>query len=211
MNQDQQTESLPLLWILEDQEDHQFIISETLSSSFRLRFFGSIQELSQHGTDLPHPDLLVADLSLPDGNFISSWMNGAFHDLEAAEVPFVVVSALEDSLAISRALQMGARDYLLKPFSPKELIAKVRHSLIEHKLEKLALTEMESRIFRTLFMQSPASVDRQVLERRVWGDSQVKSKTLDVHLCRLRKKLTSLNKGIELETESSGWSIRTAF
>lgn len=202
---------LPLVWVLEDQEDHQFVIQGCLGSAFRLEFFGTLHELRGRLGGGPLPDLLIADLGLPDGSFISSWLDGEMRVLEEADIPFLVVSAWEDTETIAKALQIGARDFLLKPFSPKELQAKVRHSLILQKLRQLALTATEERIFKALFTQAPFPVGREVLERRLWGADTGPSKSLDVHLCRLRKKLSQLSPPIALETKDSGWSLRTAF
>jgi DNA-binding response OmpR family regulator len=196
---------------LEDQEDHQFVMQGCLGSAFRLEFFGTLHELHDRLQHAPLPDLLIADLGLPDGNFISSWLDGEMRSLEEADIPFLVVSAWEDTETIGKALQIGARDFLLKPFSPKELQAKVRHSLILQKLRQLALTATEERIFKTLFTQAPLPVAREALEKRVWGADSSSSKSLDVHLCRLRKKLGQLDPPIALETKDSGWSLRTDF
>ena len=134
---------------------------------------------------------------------------------ETANVPIIMLTARGEEEDRIRGLQTGADDYVTKPFSPRELVARVgavlrrvrpalasrtlRYSGLEmdttdHKVRRdgvaLALGPTEFRLLRH-FLEHPGRVfSRERLLDAVWGrDSDVEARTVDVHIRRLRKAI----------------------
>ncbi len=207
-----------LLWILEDDADSRFILEESLGIRYQVRLFSSLAELDTALTaEDERPSLLIADLRLPDGTFVEFC---ARKKQQGAQLPpFVVVSSMDDLDFLRECYRQGALDYLSKPFSKNELIAKIERwlpvskvtpdpaagvlqgGIVLHSLRlrvedaqgrSQQLTSKEYQIL-TILHQSAGFVSRDLLQRRIWGDVSVAAKTLDVHIFNLRKKLAALN------------------
>lgn len=107
------------------------------------------------------PDLIILDLGLPDipgHDLLARWRN------EQVELPIIILSSRTDEAGIVRALELGADDYVTKPFGTKELVARIRVAL-RHKLQQ----QGERPIFRT----GALAVDLVKRIVRV-GDTEVK-------------------------------------
>ena len=159
-----------------------------------------------------HPHLVLMDISLP-------FMNGYHWCTEIRKispVPVVFVSSASDNMNIIMAVNMGADDFIAKPFDPDVLIAKVQALLrrsydyasaapvLEHRGavlntgdnsltwngEKLDLSRNEYRIMLTLMQEKGKIVSREKLMEALWQtDSFVDENTLTVNVGRLRRKL----------------------
>ena len=139
-----------------------------------------------------------------------------------SDVPVLVLSARNDTATRVRALQLGADDYLTKPFWPEELVERVRARLRRPVLQRsdaielgalridlhartvtvdgqpVALTAAELGILGALARRRGAPVTRQALVDQVLdGDRDGAARTLDVHVSRLRKKLGGAGAAIE--------------
>ena len=163
------------------------------------------------------PDLVVLDLMLPglDGLDVCRRLRG---DARTAGVPIIMLTAKGDEVDRVVGLELGADDYMVKPFSPKELVARVRAVLRRARpgdpgarrlgvgpLEldtgtyavtlagaALALTPKEFDLLRALLEARGRVLSREHLLDRVWGYAragEVESRTVDVHIRRLRAKL----------------------
>ena len=158
------------------------------------------------------PHLVLMDISLP-------FMNGYHWCTEIRKispVPVVFVSSASDNMNIIMAVNMGADDFIAKPFDPDVLIAKVQALLrrsydyasaapvLEHRGavlntgdnsltwngEKLDLSRNEYRIMLTLMQEKGKIVSREKLMEALWQtDSFVDENTLTVNVGRLRRKL----------------------
>jgi phosphate regulon transcriptional regulator PhoB len=162
------------------------------------------------------PDLLVLDLMLPeiDGLEVCRRLRG---DAATAALPIIMLTAKTDEVDRVVGLELGADDYVPKPFSPKELVARVRAVL------RRARPDTTGRVFREggivldpsrhvvtvggaavsltpkefellhVFMEAAGRVlGREHLLSRVWGYAhadEIESRTVDVHVRRLRAKL----------------------
>ncbi len=180
-----------------------------------------------------HPDLVILDWMLPEmsGLDICRTMR---RRPELRDVPVIMLTAKGEEYDRVRGLDAGADDYVVKPFSPKELIARVRAVLrrtkagasgeplragpLEMDLEahrvrregnEVALAPTEFRLLRVL-MERPGRVySREQLLDLVWGrDSEVELRTVDVHVRRLRVALNA-NGAIDLirTVRSEGYSL----
>ena len=167
------------------------------------------QGLVESGTR--HPDLVVLDLGLPDGDGIA-----LIRDLRSwSRVPVIVLSARSDEEQKIVALDAGADDYLTKPFGIGELLARVRVAarrragpaedarfafgdvvvdLANRTVLKagaaIHLTPIEYRLLTTLIAEAGKVLTHRHLLREVWGPSHVESHHyLRVHMGNLRAKL----------------------
>jgi len=156
--------------------------------------------------------LLVLDLMLPGAHgldVLKSWR-------ERSDLPVLVLSAKSDASVKVRALELGADDYLTKPFWPEELLARVQARLRRPVLARgdriecgpialdvaarnvtldgreLELTRVEFDLLAALARRAGAAVARSwIVENVLDPDREGGERTLDVHVSRLRKKLGS--------------------
>ena len=160
------------------------------------------------------PDLIVLDWMLPNVSGIEVCRRLKSR-AETRAVPIIMLSARSEETDLVRGLETGADDYLVKPYSVAELMARVRTQLRRtrpatlggvltfgditldpetHRVHRaghlLKLGPTEFRLLTT-FMEKPGRVwSREQLLDRVWGrDIYVDTRTVDVHVGRLRKAL----------------------
>lgn len=178
------------------------------------------------------PQLVLLDISLP-------FCNG-FRRCEEirkiSTVPIIFISSASDNMSMIMAMNMGADDFISKPFDGSVLIAKIQALLrrtysfaeevcvIEHRgailntedasltfgSEKLALSKNEYRILFTLMRSRGKVVSREKLMEALWQtDEFVDENTLTVNVNRLRKKLASIRLDDFIETQFGvGYIIR---
>ena len=162
------------------------------------------------------PDLVVLDLMLPemDGLEVCRRLRA---DSATATLPIIMLTAKGDEVDRVVGLEIGADDYIVKPFSPKELIARVRAVLRRSRApvstapltvggialdgathqasaggQALTLTPKEFDLLRALLEARGRVLSREFLLDRVWGYAragEIESRTVDVHVRRLRAKL----------------------
>lgn len=163
------------------------------------------------------PDLIVLDIMLPrlDGFEVTRRLK---EDRETRGIPIIMLTARRDEDDVVAGFEMGASDYLRKPFSIAELSARVKAQLrhgengfaapgadenifvgdveIDMKREEayrngepLELSVTEYRLLEALALAKGYTVSRDELLRRVWGMSAGDTRTLDVHVFRLRRKI----------------------
>jgi two-component system phosphate regulon response regulator PhoB len=161
-----------------------------------------------------HPDLVVMDWMLPDisGLELTRQLK---RDNETREIPIIMLTARAEEDDRVAGLDGGADDYIVKPFSPRELLARIRAALrrstvadgevvsardlkLDAASHRVTVREAEVPLgpteYRLLefFMNHPDRVySRAQLLDRVWGGNvYVEERTVDVHIRRLRKALT---------------------
>lgn len=160
------------------------------------------------------PDLIVLDWMLPGISGVE-WARRLKKDPSYREIPIILLTARGEEEDKVRGLEIGADDYLTKPFSPKELVARIRAVLRrsgklfgpsqlilgdlvldteQHRLSigehQLDVSPTEFRLMQ-FFMTHPDKVfNRTQLLDQVWGRSvYIEERTVDVHVRRLRKIL----------------------
>ena len=160
------------------------------------------------------PDLILLDWMLPGVSGIEICRRLKARS-ETRNIPVIMLSARSEDVDKVRGLETGADDYVVKPYSIAELMARVRNQLrrsrpatVGEKLsfEDIMLDAESHKVFRgetpvklgpteyrllTTFMEKPGRVwSREQLLDRVWGrDIYVDTRTVDVHIGRLRKAL----------------------
>ncbi len=169
------------------------------------------------------PDLILLDLMLPglDGLELTRLLK---RDPTTADVPLIILTAKGGETDRIVGLELGADDYVTKPFSPREVVLRVKAVLrrrnsseppsesfeaggirvdIEaHRAwavgEEVALTATEFRLLTVLVERRGRVQRRNCLLRDVWGyNDDVDSRTVDTHVRRLRRKLKSAGEQIE--------------
>jgi len=160
------------------------------------------------------PDLILLDWMLPGASGIE-WARRLKKEPQYRELPIILLTARGEEEDKVRGLEIGADDYMTKPFSPKELIARIRAVLRrsgkvndlgqitqgdlvldteQHRLsigdKQLEVSPTEFRLMQ-FFMTHPDKVfNRSQLLDQVWGRSvYIEERTVDVHIRRLRKIL----------------------
>jgi len=167
-------------------------------------------------------DLVILDLMLPgmDGLLVCQAMRA---DSATAAIPVIMLTARGDEADRVAGLELGADDYVTKPFSPKELVARVaarlrrhagatttgvvRYGTISIDAERhivtldgteVKLTAKEFLLLQYLIQHRGRVLSRDVLLTDVWGYQYTGgTRTVDVHIRRLREKLPVLNEAIE--------------
>jgi DNA-binding response OmpR family regulator len=169
------------------------------------------------------PDLVVLDLMLPelDGLMICQAMRT---DPQTAAIPIIMVTARGEEADRITGLELGADDYVTKPFSPKELVARVtallrraarpatsggilrygpiaidadRHAVTVSG-EEVRLTAKEFLLLHYLLQHRGRVLSRDLLLTDVWGYQYTGgTRTVDVHIRRLREKMPVLADAIE--------------
>ena len=179
------------------------------------------------------PALVILDWMLPNLSGIEVCRQ-LRRKPENKNLPIIMLTARGEEADRIRGLDSGADDYVVKPFSPSELIARVRAvlrranperasevltyadlsmDLEEHRVyrgdELVRLGPTEFRLLR-VFLEKPGRVySREQLLDRVWGrDIYVESRTVDVHIRRLRKALNSEGRQDLIRTvRSAGYAL----
>ena len=158
-------------------------------------------------------DIILLDVMLPGGSgfdFLPTIR-------KMCDVPIIMLTALDEEDELVNGLDLGADDYITKPFSPKELVARLRAVNRRHSINKtdiktvlddlelfcnqsmarvnkvnIALTEVECHILHLLLNSKDHSVSRDLLYSQVLKrDMMPDDRSLDVHISNLRRKLGS--------------------
>ncbi len=179
------------------------------------------------------PDLILLDWMLPNLSGIEVCRR-IRRNKATQNVPIIMLTARAEESDRVRGLDTGADDYVTKPFSPKELIARIKAVLrrirpslsgetlsfediildaVSHKVTRggkpIHLGPTEFRILR-YFMENPGRVfSREQLLDNIWGnDIYVESRTVDVHIRRLRKALNEEGMSDVIRTvRSAGYAL----
>ena len=221
-----------LIYILEDDENIREIESYTLKNSgYDVRDFdlpGTLYKALQ--TKIP--DLIILDIMLPEEDGLTV-LDTLKNTSAYAAIPIIIISAKTTELDRVKGLDMGAEDYLCKPFGVMELVSRVRarlrHSenkgksiycgitLLENERsvyvddKKIDLTFKEFELLRLLISKPKTVFPREVILETIWGYEDNLGRTLDIHINTLRKKLgekgkyiiTVRNVGYKIEKEVS--------
>ena len=168
-------------------------------------------------------DLVLLDLNLPgmDGLEVCRMIR---RQTGTAHVPVIIVSARSDEVDRVLGLEMGADDYVVKPFSLKELAARAKVALrrnssngeppqgyrdenweiefdayvVRYKGQEIRLTHKEFELFRYMVERPGRVLTRERLLERVWGwEKDIDARSIDAHIRRLRLKLGEARHHVE--------------
>ena len=211
--------------IVEDEQDIAGLIKHTLerAGDTEANIVGSGDAALKFVSDQP-PDLIILDLNLPvvSGVEVCRILRSR---ADGRHVPIIMLTARTSEDDRVTGLELGADDYVTKPFSLRELTARVRAVLrrsavkdelpllnyrgthlvadfeavsVEVNRETIRLTRREFELLRYLVQNKNRVVSRDRLLERVWGyDRSVETRSVDVHVGRLRSKLGDASRQIE--------------
>jgi two-component system phosphate regulon response regulator PhoB len=204
----------PLVLVVEDEPAQREVLSYNFEAEgFRVAQAGNGEE-ALIMVDEVAPDVIVLDWMLPNVSGIEVCRRLKSR-AETRGVPIIMLSARSEEVDRVRGLETGADDYVIKPYSLVELLARVRAQLrrsrpssvgVVLQYEDIRLDPESHKVFRaesvlklgptefrllSTFMEKPGRVwSREQLLDRVWGrDIYVDTRTVDVHIGRLRKAL----------------------
>ena len=168
-------------------------------------------------------DLIILDITLPDGNGFELFEN----TIKSLRVPTIFLTAKDEEDDIVKGLNVGAEDYIIKPFSTKELMARVNRILLRTKkqsiikikdisfdMDKLVLmrdnapielTALELKLVNLLFNNLNKVVSRNVILDKIWDwtGNYVDDHTVTVYFKRIREKI-----GTDIITTIKGMGYR---
>ena len=198
------------LLLVEDDLNLGNALSKLLKRHYRVHWVRNLEAAKNHFASAEY-DAMLLDLGLPDGDGME-WL----HSLRAAgcNTPVLIVSARDALDDRVRGLDTGADDYLVKPFEPEELLARIR-VLLRRKSgraqprltagslgyeaesrqfyldeEPISLPPKEHQILAVLMQAGDKPVSRERLMQQLYGlGDGVDSNTLEVHIYGLRKTL----------------------
>ncbi|MEJ5300804.1 MAG: response regulator transcription factor [Thermodesulforhabdaceae bacterium] len=201
--------------VIEDDEDILNLVSYHFESN---QFVVMKAQTGQEGLEIAwreHPDLIILDIMLPDMDGFEICKRLKRYD-ETMNIPVIMLTAKGEEIDRVLGFELGADDYVVKPFSPRELVLRARAILkrrdslspdqkiwrrdgvmfnIEaHSLtvdgEEIPLTATEFNLFLAFIRNEGRVLTREILLDRVWGYSfDGYARTVDTHIRRLRKKL----------------------
>ncbi len=186
-------------------------IRESLEYSFKVKNINLVSKSNIKDTldylENNKVDLIILDVTLPDGNGFDLYKN----QIKNMEIPVIFLTARDSEEDIVNALDMGASDYLTKPFRTGELIARINKILnkktinvknITYDLNKMCvykddnvvnLTTLELKILGLLFSNINKVVTRDKIIDSIWEwtGNDVNDNTVTVYMKRIREKLNS--------------------
>lgn len=210
--------------IVDDEADIRSTVEFNLSrEGFRTVTAGLGREAVERAADTPRPDLIVLDLMLPDisGTEVCRQLR---QSPKTRSIPILMLTAKTDAIDRVVGFEVGADDYVTKPFSVRELVLRVKAILrrsgsaeeptetleigvlridVEgHRVwiegEEVVLTALEFRLLTTLVKRRGRVQTREALLNHVWEMSgDVTTRTVDTHVRRLRKKLGAASEYVE--------------
>jgi DNA-binding response OmpR family regulator len=202
--------------IVEDEAELAGLIEYNLAhAGFQPRIFGG-DDGTLAGLELFQPDLIVLDVMLPghDGFELCRQIRAGG---KMARVPVVFLTARSDEVDRVLGLEIGGDDYITKPFSPRELVARIKAHLRRSETEaspestevslgpfrldqaarrvyqndkEVELTSTEFKLLEFFITHPGHAFSREQLLRQVWGEQHfVTPRTVDVHVRRLREQI----------------------
>lgn len=209
--------------IVEDDKDMSRLVEYNLAKAQYRTISAADGEQALNKALKELPDLIILDIMLPkmDGLEVCRALK---RDTKTSGIPILMLTAKAEEVDKIVGLEMGADDYVTKPFSPRELVARVGSILrrmrpapvsevfkkgalevdftkytAKFKGEAVELTAKEFALFKALLDAKGRALSRDFLLENVWGydhSSEVETRTVDAHITHLRKKLKPLAKSI---------------
>ena len=204
----------PTILVIEDEEAQRLILQHNLEEAGYEVICAENGEIGWERIEDYRPDLIVLDWMMPKLSGIELCRQ-IKSSAKTKNTPIIMLSARSEEIDRIRGLEIGADDYVSKPYSIKELLARIKGQLrrvrgaaVAEKLsfedieldmetykvirsgENIKLGPIEFRLLAT-FLEKPGKVwSRDSLLDRVWGrDIYVDTRTVDVHIGRLRRAL----------------------
>ncbi|OGQ08218.1 MAG: DNA-binding response regulator [Deltaproteobacteria bacterium RIFCSPLOWO2_12_FULL_40_28] len=214
----------PKILVIEDDKDIAELVEYNLKQE---KFKTEVAYSGSRGLDKiknTNPDLILLDLMLPDIGGLEICRKLKTQE-KTKSIPVIMMTAKSEEIDRIVGFEMGADDYICKPFSPRELTLRVKalirrntepasvmpqelkfgklvldaeKFLVTYGGEAIKLTAIEFRLLQYLMVHKGRVATRDSLLDQVWGyDSAVTTRTVDTHIKRLRQKLGTAGDYIE--------------
>lgn len=196
-----------IIYAVEDDEGIREVYRGAFEEDYDIRLFEDGQTFFE-AFRREKPDIIILDIMLP--NMDGYTVLQGIREIDE-RVPVIIVSAKSDEISFVKGLNKGADDYIAKPFSILELMARVKTNLRRANLfvsasggftvdrntykafyngRDLGLTLKEYKLFNLLLGKAGMTVERDTLFRTVWGEDYVgETRTLDMRIATLREKI----------------------
>jgi two-component system, OmpR family, alkaline phosphatase synthesis response regulator PhoP len=214
------------IYVVDDEENILEIIEHNLSKNgYEVRGFKDGRSFFDY-FNVKRPDLVILDLMLPDTDGFDICKDIK----QTTDVPVIILSARSEEFDRVLGLELGADDYIVKPFSVRELVARVKNILKRvknvsgkgslqplkesytfesinlninegrHELflddNKIELNPKEFEVMTMLLRNINELIPRMELIKKIWGEDYFgDTRTLDVHIRRIREKLSYMDFG----------------
>lgn len=212
----------PLIHLIEDEPSIQELLRFNLEQSGFRTLASSSGQMGIAEAKRQPPALIILDLMLPDLDGMEVCRQLKRHP-KTQNVPILILSARGEEIDRVLGLEGGADDYVTKPFSPREVVLRIRailkrgeeidgpqqfkagplevdatKPLVRYHGETIPLTALEIRLLQYLYRTRGRVQNRGALLESVWGySSSVNTRTVDAHIKRLREKLKKGGEMIE--------------
>ena len=154
-------------------------------------------------------DIAIIDISLPDGNGFDLYQNY----IKEKNIPSIFLTARDSEDDVVKGLELGVEDYMTKPFSTRELLARIKRNIMKHKNESvitiegvsfdfdkmevskdgkvIPLTRLELKILHLLFSNLGKVVRRDYIIEKIWEwtSNDVNDNTVTVYMKIIREKI----------------------
>ncbi len=178
-------------------------------SNYKLVIKTTIKDTKEYLLSNTNIDLIILDITLPDGNGFDLFVN----TIKNLKIPTIFLTAKDEEDDIVKGLDIGAEDYITKPFSTREVIARINRILlrckkksiikikdISYDMDKLVLmknntpielTALELKLVNLLFVNINKVVSRNVILDKIWDwtGNYVDDHTVTVYFKRIREKI----------------------
>lgn len=212
----------PLICVIEDEIDLAKLMADYLSASDLQAVVFNRGDEANRWLQENNPELILLDLMLPGMDGLQICKN----QRQRSAVPIIMMTAKTEEIDRLLGLELGADDYICKPFSAREVVARVKAVLrrtypvspittssvatatvvideqsmsvriFDHPVE---LTSVEFQLFSLLYSQPGRIFSRQYILDNIYKDYRVVGdRTVDGHIKKLRKKLNEANEQVEL-------------
>ena len=180
-----------------EQEDYEFFICTNVADT--------IEFLKENKS----VDIAIIDVSLPDGDGFDLYQNY----IKEKNIPSIFLTAKDSEDDVVKGLELGASDYMTKPFSTRELLARIKRNIMKHKNEAIIrvddvsfdfdkmevskdgkvipLTRLELKILHLLFTNLGKVVRTDYIIEKIWEwtSNDVNDNTVTVYMKRIREKI----------------------
>jgi DNA-binding response OmpR family regulator len=178
-------------------------------NNYKLTYTTTIKDTINYLNNNSKIDLIILDITLPDGNGFELFEK----TIKKLEIPTIFLTAKDDEETIVKCLNIGAEDYITKPFKTLELLARINKILLRSKKMsiisikdikfdmdkmivykgdlKIDLTPLEIKLLGLLFLNIGKVVNRNMILDKIyeWTGNDVDDHTITVYFKRIREKL----------------------
>lgn len=236
MNQQNKTLQ-PLILVVEDEPSISSVIKYNLEKiGYRVHILEDGNKVLKYTIE-NYPALILLDWVLPSITGIEVCNLLRYNDV-TANIPIIMISGRNEEYNKIEGLNKGADDYIVKPISPVELIARIKAvlrrirpafsdkiltfadiqlDLLNHTVTRdggeVSLSPIEFQLLQIMIEQPNATQSREALTEKIWGENaKIKKRTIDVHITRLRHALlrkSTTGEDVIKSVRNTGYILRT--